>query len=205
MNATNRVVNRVVLAIVGLVLLTSGGATLMATVWPAAQGAWRRSLSGARRWVADADAQTRLSDGTTVSWFVIGVLAVLVLLIVVAIVVIARLGGGRTGIVVQEDAGEGAQGRVTIGQGFASDAITRSLAGRDEILSSKVRTRRVRGTEMLHVSVTPRRNTSPLDAILTVTRLVDNLATLMGGQTPTYISVRSGARSRLAADQPRVR
>ncbi|GAA3663655.1 hypothetical protein [Microbacterium marinilacus] len=204
MNGTNRVVNRIVLLVVGVVLLAGGAATVLAATWPVAGDVWSTATSSAVDGMIGADERTRLSDATTASGLVLAVLAVLLLIVVVAIVVIAKLGGGRTGTVIRAEAAEGAQGPVTIRHGFVSDAITHSLAGHDEILSSRVSARRVKGDDVLHISVTPRRNTSPVDVADTVTRLVDNLATLTGQATPTYVSIHSGVRARLAADQPRV-
>ncbi|MGI6879610.1 hypothetical protein [Microbacterium sp. gxy059] len=204
MNATNRGVNRAVLFLVGLVLVAAGSAVVLASVWPVAARIWGTWTGTAVSWMQDADEASRLSDGTTLSGFAIGVLAVLLVIIVGAVTVIARLGGGRSSVVIRDEAGDGVQGPVVIRQGFASDAITQSLASRGEILASRVSASRVRGTDVLHVSVTPRQNTSPLDVAGTATRLVDNLAILTGRETPTLISIRSGVRARLAGDQPRV-
>ncbi len=204
MNATNRAVNRTILLFTGLLLLASGAAAAAAVLWPAAGNAWQTSMSAAKEWMVNADQVTRISEATTVSWFTVAFLALLLLVVVFAIVVIARLGGGRSSSVIREEAREGVQGAVTIRQGFAADAITHALTGREEILSTRVDTRRVRGSDVLHVSVTPRQNTSPADVAGTVTMLVDNLTTLTGRETPTLVSIRSGIRSRLAADQSRV-
>jgi hypothetical protein len=127
-----------------------------------------------------------------------------VLLIVLAIGMICRLGGGRSSVVVRDEGGPDSLGPVTIREGFAADAITSSLANHAEILTSKVSTHRLRGDDVLHVSVTPRQNVSPVQVADTVGRLVDNLATLTGRQTPTCITIHTGVRARLAADQPRV-
>lgn len=204
MNATNRGVNRIVLMLVGLVLLVAGGAVVAVAVRPAAGDIWRSGASSATRWMREVDGQSRISDAATVSWFMLGMIAVLSLVVVVAVIVIARLGGGRSDAVIRVESGEGPQGPVTIRHGFASDAITRSLAAHDEILSCRVSARRVRGADVLHVSVTPRQNTSPVDVAAAVTRLVDNLATVTGEETPTLVSIRSGVRARLAADRSRV-
>jgi len=204
MNATNRGINRAVLFAVGLVLLAAGAAVILASAWPTAAEIWRSSAAAAVSWMQDAESSSAVSDATTLSGFTIGVLAVLAFVIVVAIVVIAKLGGGRSSVVIRDENGDGAQGAVVVRQAFASDAITRSLAHRGEILTSRVSAGRVRGTDVLHVSVTPRQNTSPAEVAETVTGLVDSLAVLTGRQTPTLVSVRSGVRARFAAEQPRV-
>lgn len=204
MNATNRGVNRVILFVVGVVLVAGGGAAATAALWPPAGEIWRTGLSRAVNGMLEADRASRISAATAASWFTVALLAVLLLIVVVAVRVIARLGGGRSGVVIREEAADGAQGPVTILPGFASDAITHSLASREEILSSRVNASRVRGADVLHVSITPRQNASPVDVVETVTTLVDNLATLTGRETPTLVSVHSGIRSRLAANRSRV-
>lgn len=204
MNATNRGVNRIVLFVVGVVLIAVGGAAAVAAGWPVAGDVWEDGMSSAVGWMRGADRASRLSEATSMSWFTLGVLFVLLLIVIIAVTVVARLGGGRSSMVIHEEAEEGVRGSVTICRGFASDAITHSLSFRDEILSSRVTGRRIRGTDVLHVSVTPRRTASPVGVAETVTRLVDNLVTLTGRDTPTLVSIRSGVRSRLAADQSRV-
>lgn len=204
MNATNRAANRIILFITGLILLAAGGAATLASVWPVATRVWEDWMTIAVSWMRDAEHATRISEATTVSWFIVGVLALLAGLIVWAIVVIARLGGGRTRVVIRDENGEGAQGPVVIRRGFMSDALTHSLASRAEILSSHLSASNVRGADVVHLSVTPRQNTSPADVATTLIRMLDNLETLTGRQMPTLISIRSGVRSRLAADQSRV-
>lgn len=204
MNATNRGVNRAVLFIVGVLLIGVGGATVMAMLWPVAGDLWKRWSSTGADWMVSADQASRISEATTVSWFTLAILALLALMVVIAVIVIVRLGGGRSIVVIREEAGTGAQGSVTIRHGFAADAITRSLESREEILSSKVNARRLWGAEVLHVSVTPRQNVSPAEVAETVAGLVDRLATLLGREIATIVTIHSGIRSRLAADQSRV-
>lgn len=204
MNATNRAVNRAILCIVGILLTALGAAVTLITVWPYAGELWRTGGSAALAWLQDADQRSRVSEGSAVSWLTIGVLVLLAAIVVVAVVVIARLGGGRSAAVIRAEAGADAQGPVTIQHGFMSDALTHSLAQHDEILTTRVRAARVRGADVLHVSVTPRQHTSPVEVAETVTRLVDNLAVLTGQDTPTMVSLHAGVRARFAADLPRV-
>lgn len=204
MNATNRALNRIVLFAVGVVLVGAGAGVAMAALWPAARKVWQHIMTSASGWLSAMDRTFRISEATTVSWFTVAVLAALLLIVVAAVIVIACLGGGASTAVIREEAADGPQGAVTIRDGFASDAITHSLSSKDEILSSRVSARRIRGANVLHVSVTPRQNTSPVYVAKTVTTLIDNLTTLTGRMTPTLISIRSGIRSKIAADQSRV-
>ena len=204
MNATNRAVNRIVLLIGGLVLLAAGAAALAVATIPVAADAWTSGIESTTEWIRDAHAATLFAAQPGASWLVVGVFAVLAAIVVIGFIVLAHLGGGRSGIVIRDDAGTGVEGPVTLRNGFAADAITGSLARQDEILTSRVSARRVRGREVLHVSITPRQNTSPVDIAETVARLVDNLAVVSGRKVPTLVSIRSGVRARMAAEQSRV-
>ncbi|KAM9861737.1 hypothetical protein ACI1US_02389 [Leucobacter sp. BZR 635] len=204
MNATNRGVNRAVLLVVGAVLLVAGAAALLAVVWPAAADLWQTSMTNADTWLRDTESSTRLHESTTVSWLAIAALALLLAIVVVAVVIISRLGGGRSTTVTRAEAADGPVGAVTIAHGFAADALTDSLARHDEILASRVSAGRVQGEDVLHVSVTPRQNSSPLEVAALVSTLIDNLALLTGRESPAFVSIHSGVRSRLAADKSRV-
>jgi len=204
MNATNRGLNRTVLFLVGVALVAIGATTVAAQLWPAAADAWRATASNTMAWMRQADEATRIVEGTTLSWMAVALVALLLVVVAVVVVLIARLGGGRTSVLLREEAADGAQGAVTIRDDFASDAIRHSLAGHDEILASRVTAHRIRGTDMLHVSVTARQNTSPADAARTVTGLVDNLSVLTGREMPTLVSIHAGIRARLASETPRV-
>ncbi len=204
MNATRRGINRSVLLVVGIVLIVGGAAAAAAALLPDIGSAWTTATESAAQWMRDASAATRLAEASPVSWFAIAVLAVLLAVVVIAIVIIARLGGGRSRTVLREEAREGAQGAVTIGHGFAADALTGALATRSEILSSRVTSRRLRGVDVLHVKVTPRQHASPREIAEVVGRLAENLVLLTGRETPMLLSIRSGLRSRVAAGEPRV-
>lgn len=205
MNTTNRGVNRTILFIVGVMLISIGGATVAAVSWPPVGDLWKNWLSIGVDWMVTADQASRISEATTLSWFTLGVVTFLMLIVVTAVTVIARLGGGRSSVVIREEPTSGStDGAVTIRQGFAADAITQSLASHEEILYSKVTTRTLWGTDVLHVSITPRQNTSPVDVAETATKIVDRLTTVLGRDISTLVSIHSGIRSRLAADQRRV-
>lgn len=204
MNATNRAVNRLMLALVGIVLVGAAAAVLVALAWPTWADMWTTGIQNAGIWLSEAHAATQIVSASTLSWIAVAILAVLALIVALAVTIVARLGGGRSNSVTRAEAEGGAIGAVTIQHGFAADALTHSLAGHDELLTSRVSSRTVRGEEVLHVSVTPRQHTSPAAVAETVTGLVDNLAKLMGSSAPTFVSIHSGVRARLAADQSRV-
>lgn len=204
MNDTNRAVNRGILLTVGLLLLGASGTALLALAWPEVGGAWTAGITAATDWLRQAEQSTRVTDATTLSWLLLAMLAALLLLLVLAVTVVARLGGGRSTVVIRAEAADGPNGPVTVRTRFAADAITHALERRDEILSSRVRSRRVRGASVLHVSVTPRPGTPPAEVAATVSRVIDNLATLLGQEVASYLSIHAGLQARFAADRSRV-
>ena len=203
MNNTNRGVNRTILLVTGLVLIVGGAAAILARTWREAGDIWSSALTSSVEALQRLDAASLLPGLTQTSWLGIGIAAVLIAVAVVAVVVLARLGGGAGHAVLTSDAERGARDAIVIEQGFASDALTQTLERREEILSARVRARRIRGTDVMHVIVTPRKNTSPAEVATTVGALIANLEALVGRDLPTLVSIKSGIRSRLASDQSR--
>lgn len=204
MNNTNRALNRAFLLLLGLVLVALGAAAVTVTWWSPAAEYWTRNADAAGAWIEGAVDATTIGT-TTLSWLAVGALALIALLVVVLIATAVRIiGGGRSRTVFRSSGEENPLGRVVVGEGFVADALTHSLERRDEILFSSVTADDVRRQPVMHVSVTPRQNTSPRDVVEDVDQLVANLAALTGRDMPTFISIHSGLRARLADDQRRL-
>ncbi|MFG6278597.1 hypothetical protein [Microbacterium sp. S16(2024)] len=203
MNRTNRALNRIVLFIVGLLFLAIGAVLVTIVAWPAATEYWTGATEAGQSWLEGAVDQT-LIGATAISWIAIAALVLIVFLVILLIVALTRIGGGRTHTVLRSTGSQSPLGRVTVQESFASDALKHSLDQRDEILFSSVTANDIRKQPMMHISVTPRQNTSPRQVVKDVDHLVTNLATLTGKDTPTYISVHSGLRAKLAHDERRL-
>ena len=203
MNRTNRALNRILLFLIGLLLLAIGAVLITIIAWPTATEYWTGATEAGQSWLQDAVDQTRIG-ATAVSWIAIAALALIVLLVVLLIVALTRIGGGRTHTVLRSTGSQSSLGRVTVQESFVSDALKHSLNQRDEILFSSVTVNDIRKQPVMHISVTPRQNTSPRQVVKDVDQLVTNLATLTGKDTPTYISVHSGLRAKLAHDERRL-
>lgn len=203
MNSTNRVVNRLILALAGVVLLAVGGAVVVATVWSPAADAWSRGASAAQEWLVRAAAQTAV-PGSTASGLAFGVIVVAVLLAAILVWVLTRIGGRRSRTVLRSSGVRNPLGRITVTEGFVSDAVKNALADRDDVLSASVTANEVRRQPVLHVSVTPRKNADPRALVDHVDTLLANLAKITGEDTAAYISVHTSLRARLAHDQRRL-
>lgn len=194
MRNTNRTLNRILLFVVALLLLGVGGLLIALVAVPGVADTWEQTAEGLRTWT-DGIGQPSLGIG------VIAALAVFAILLVLAAVGAVR---GRHRVPLKSTGAQSEVGRITVTDGFASAALKNSLDERDEILSSRISSNEVRKETVLHVSVTPRQNTSPRHIAEYVDTLVTNLATVTGQQFRTYISVHSSLRAKLAHDEKRL-
>lgn len=194
MRNTNRALNRALLFVVAIVLIALGGLLIAVAAVPGWVDVWTRTGDGIRQW----------ADGVGEPAFGIGVIAGLAVIAIVLVLIAVGAVRGKHRVPLQSTGAESETGRITITDGFASAALKNSLDGRDEILSSRIASNEVRKETVLHVSVTPRQNTSPRQIAEDVDTLVTNLATLTGQQFRTFISVHSSLRARLAHDQKRL-
>jgi len=194
MRNTHRALNRTLLLIIGLVVLAVGAALIALVAVPGAADLWKNGADGVRAW----------ADGVGEPAFGIGTVAVMVIVAVVLIALPASAVRGSSRVPLESTGAESAAGRIVVTDGFASEALKNSIAERDEILAARVSSNEVRKETVLHVSITPRQNTSPREIAAYVDTLVSNLATLTGQTFRTYISVHSSLRARLAHDQRRL-
>jgi len=194
MNATRRGLNRFLLFLVGIILLAAGALALAVGLLPAGADTWTSVMGGFQEWLVSLG---RESAG----W---GAVAAIVVVAIILIVIAASAVRGRRQAPLQSTGSASDQGRITVTDGFASEALKNALAERDEILSSKVTAGEISKESVLHVAVTPRQNTSPREVAEHVDTLVTNLAALTGQNLRAYISIHSGLRAKLARDTTRV-
>lgn len=194
MRNTNRALNRIVLFVVALVLLALGGLLIVVAAVPGVAEVWTQSADAVRGW-AEGIGQPSLG---------LGAIAALAIVVIVLVLIAVGSVRGTHRVPLQSTGAESEAGRITVTDGFASAALKNSLDERDEILASRIHSNEVRKETVLHVSVTPRQNTSPRQIAEYVDTLVTNLAALTGQRFRTYISVHSSLRAKLAHDQKRL-
>ncbi len=194
MNATRRGLNRFVLFLVAVVLLAAGALALAVGLLPGGTDTWTSVMGGFQGWL---ESLGRESAG----W---GAVAAFVVLAVILIVIASAAVRGRRQAPLQSTGSANAEGRITVTDGFASEALKNALADRDEILSSRISAGEIGHESVLHVAVTPRQNTSPRQVAEHVDTLVTNLAAITGQNLRAYISIHSGLRAKLARDNTRV-
>lgn len=194
MNATRRGLNRFILFLVAVVLLAAGALALAVGLVPGGTDTWTTVMGGFQGWL---ESLGRDSAG----W---GAVAAFVVLGIILIVIASSAVRGRRHAPLQSTGSASAEGRITVTDGFASEALKNALAERDEILSSRVTAGEINRESVLHVAVTPRQNTSPRQVAEHVDTLVTNLAALTGQNLRAYISIHTGLRAKLARDNTRV-
>ncbi|WP_439592946.1 hypothetical protein [Microbacterium sp.] len=203
MNNTNRALNRIVLFVIGLVFFALGAVVITIMAWPTAGEVWTAAGESAEGWISQAMQATAIA-GTSLTWLALGAVAAVIVVIVLLVLALTSVSGRRSKTVIRSNGSQNPLGRVTVTEAFVSDALKNSLAAKDDVLSASVTANTIRNEPVLHVSVTPRQNTSPRQIVEHVDRLVSNLAALTGQDTATYISVHTGIRARLAHDQRRL-
>ena len=194
MNATRRGLNRFLLFLVAVALLAVGALALAVGLLPGGSEVWTNIAGGFQGWLRGLGRETA-------GW---GAFAVLVVLAIIFIAIVAAAVRGRRQAPLQSTGSANAEGRITVTDGFASEALKNALGERDEILSARISAGEVKNESVLHVAVTPRQNTSPRQVADHVDTLVANLSALTGQDVRTYISIHSGLRAKLAHENTRV-
>lgn len=197
MNATNRVVGRAALVVVGLLLLVLGAGAVLVSTLPTAAALWH----GLARPGLDALGTGARRDAGVLAWTV--VLGGAVVVGVLALVVLATIGGGRTGVVL-EDGGDGDRGDgvgvdgagvggvVRIESAAVEHALSTAVGALPEVASLVVDVHRVRGLSAVRVLVRARRGASPRVITDRVEVIVADLDAVLGEELPVLLEVVRG-------------
>ena len=195
MNGTPRILNRILIGILGLKLLAIGILLLLLAAVPAVGRWWQGWSAGVWRIWRDLFERTRF-PGRADSWLWIVVVLALLLVIGVMVAWIAQQGKGRANLLVsEEDPGE-VPGNVRIGSGVAEQALRTALADRPDLAGVTVATYEFRGEPALKIRVQPRQGVAPQRLASEVSTLVEALDVAIGKRTPVLIHIAAGARSR---------
>ena len=195
MNGTPRILNRILIGLLGLKLLAIGILLLLLAAVPAVGRWWQGWSAGVWRIWRDLFERTRF-PGRADSWLWIVVVLALLLVIGVMVAWIAQQGKGRANLLVsEEDPGE-VPGNVRIGSGVAEQALRAALADRPDLAGVTVATYEFRGEPALKIRVQPRQGVDPQRLASEVSALVEALDVAIGKRTPVLIHIAAGARSR---------
>lgn len=179
MTRSNRTLNRLILALLGLVSLAAAAA-LVATWF---------DIPGVAALVPTADALARALGDPTTLWIAAAAAAVAAVL---AIAWIATRGRGRTSAAWETDTLR-VDGRVV------EDVLQARLAANPDVLGVSATPYRLRGSRVIGVRVVCRRRAAMPLLLQDLRRAVDELDTTLGTPLPLLVHLSSGARSRLRA------
>jgi len=203
MNNTPRILNRVLIGILGATLIALGMLLVLLASVPAVGTWWQAWSAGTWSNWQDLFGRTRF-PGRQESWLWL-VLTVLLLVVMGAMVAwAAQQGKGRASLLVAEEDPGDVPGSVRVGGGVAEQALRAALADRPDLAGATIATYELRGTPALRIRVQPRQGVAPHTLAAEVSALVEALDAVVGKRTPVLIHISSGARSRLGrADRVR--
>ncbi|TAP43528.1 hypothetical protein [Arthrobacter sp. S39] len=197
MTSTPVLLNRILVAILGIKLLAIGLLLVLLATVPAVATWWHSWSEDVWQGINQAFNNTRF-PGRPESWLWIVVVLVTLLLMGLMVAWVAQQGKGRTNqLVSDDDAGEVA-GNVRIGGGVAEQALKQALAERPDLAGATVATYEVNGNPALKVRLLPRQGVAPHLLAAEVATLVDALDAVVGIRTPVLIHIGAGARTRFS-------
>jgi hypothetical protein len=197
MNSTPTLLNRILIAALGLVLLAVGVLLMLLAAVPAAADWWHSWSPGVWNHVSQAFNGTRF-PGRSESWLWIVIALALLVLIGLTVAWIAQQGKGRANLLaVEYDPGE-VPGDVRIGGGVAEQALRHALANRPDLAGATVTTYDVKGSPALKVRLLPRQGVAPHLLADEMYALVAALETVVGKKVPVLIHIAAGARTRFS-------
>ncbi|MCZ2401641.1 hypothetical protein IV498_00185 [Paenarthrobacter sp. Z7-10] len=203
MNGTHRGLNRLLLALLGLILIAAGAITAAAGATPSFAADW--SSNGATAWAWTLAQIRSVPIGSfDVSWWTIAALALLVVAVVLLLCWIFSQGGGRSGRIGSRDSSAGsaadgsgnAAGSTTIEASLATRAIRDALEENDQVLSANVSAWKVKQADGLRIAIQARKGSSPRQVTDAAEETVRGLDELLGIQVPVLVRINSGLRSR---------
>lgn len=200
MNATNRIMNRTVLLLTGLVLAVGGLIALAFGVRPAWAEPWIQQGNTA---LVDLGVQmdalaVRLPDGTIVPGAVVVAFIVAIVIALATTLFLATRGGGRISDVLRHDDDKG---RTSVDRNVADAILREPLVSRTDVLAVRTHAYRVSGARAVALGVTVRKG-APLDDVLAAADVaVQQWDRLAGTELPVVVHFedtrwRDGMRTR---------
>ncbi|MBW8761809.1 MAG: hypothetical protein JF592_04375 [Microbacterium sp.] len=198
MNSTNRVLNRALLLVSGVVLLVAGATCVAVGLQPMWFQPWQdRAVEAASRL---GEPSIEMGSGGAVSIAALAGLGAAVLAALLLVVFVFTRGRGKTKSVLKVDA---ERGRTVVDRNVAETVLAGSLAERPDVLSARTGAYLVRGTRAVELAVTVQRGAS-LDRVLAAAEdAVRAWDALLGERAP--IMVHLADRSWRDALRPRTR
>ena len=198
MNRTPRLLNRVLLAIFGVLLLALGIHLVLIALAPGYAGGWRAVAEGVYRGAEQVLLATTL-PGQRESWLWIIVAALLIAIILLMIWWMSVQGRGRTNDYVSDYFDdEPMPGRVEISGEAVEQAIRALLGRRTDVVSLSVSVWERSPVPGLKIKVQPRKGVEPGRLGREIVDAAHAAQELLGADGPVVVYLAAGARSRIA-------
>ncbi|GAB2758405.1 hypothetical protein [Sinomonas soli] len=208
MNGTPRALNRVLIFLFGLVILTVGALLVLLAAVPAVASWWHGWAPSAAESAGTVFVGSRV-PGTTVSWLWLLLTVAAVVVVLLMVWWVAQQGKGRSDLVAATgpEGGAGpegeflpgeARGRVSIAAAAVEQAVRAALAPRKDVLGSSVVAVDFEGRTALRIRLVARQGADPAAIAQDVERLVDRLRRVVGVSVPVLLHITSGARTRFS-------
>lgn len=186
MTSTNRVLNRILLLLSGLVLAAAGAGALLWALRPV----WLEGTSSALEqrvgtaMTAAGTATIAVPGAGELPLAFLAALAVALILAVVLVVFVFSRGRGDVREVARTTAPDG---RTDVDRNVVDAVLVRPLVERPDVLSARTRVYRVKGTRTVRLAVTVRQGAS-LGAVLTAAeRAIQDWDALLGSTAPILV------------------
>lgn len=182
MNSTNRVLNRAVLLIGGIVFAMTGAAALLWAVRPA----WAHPvLSVVEQYVDTAlrGSAVRVRDTDIPAVLIAALAAALILAVALSVFVFARGRGSVHEVARMNDV----DGRTDVDRNVVDTVLSGALIPRPDVLSARTGVYLVKGTRTVRLAVTVRQGASLGDVLTAAERAIRNWDSLLGSETPILI------------------
>ena len=195
MNNTPRVLNRILIGILGIKIFAIGVLLMLLVTVPAVAAWWHVWAGSVLAFWLDLFERTLLPRSQE-SWLWILICLGLVVVLGLMVAWAAQQGKGRTSLIVAEEDPGAVPGTVGIGGGVAEQALRAALADRPDLAGVTVAAYEIRGEPALRIRVEPRQGVAPHTLAAEVSSLVEALDAVIGKRTPVLIHIGSGARAR---------
>lgn len=194
MNNSNRALNRILLAIVGLAGLAASAAAVALLVVPGFAAGW---MTAGREIVRTADTLfgTPLWAGTTVSLAAAIGLALALVFVLLLVAFVLRQGRGGTSTVLTL---HGDDGSIEVDAAVPSALLDDRLSGVPGVAGVSVSAYRVRAQPVLKVTVRCRRGASARIVADALDDAVVRMQEALGAPVPVFAQLVGGFRARLA-------
>jgi hypothetical protein len=182
MNATNRVLNRAVLLVFGVVMLVAGATAITFGLQPEWAEPWGTRAAEVASTLGEPAIE--VTGAGTIPVAALAALAAAALALVLLVVFVFTRGRGRAKSVLRADV---AGGRTVVDRNVAEAVLAGTLAERSDVLSARTGAYLVMGTRAVELAVTVQRGAS-LDRVLAAAEaVVDEWDALLGARVPILV------------------